>query len=251
MCIFNKETQAGATKILVAHRGLRRWMAYQMKVTSPEKSMLLLPQPTDAIKFHDTTAYAEFLDLLAIQVGEKEVENTRSTKSKSFTQVGAYQMADVEPENLIEFLLHHEQTVPSWLPKMIRLYKDFSWLCVEIPAGFDMKSQPILIEYEQNQLTDKLFLNMMEIHGEEKIEETADRDHVVIFANELITEKSGGFRTEIPNFPWDWGYIGTTIKSVPNKRFKNGDLWVDIREDKNYPEEPGYTMNFKNWMLPV
>jgi hypothetical protein len=244
MCIFNKETQAGATKIMVAHKGLTRWMAYQMKVTSKEKSMLLLPQPTHSIKFHDTTAYAEFLDLLAIQVGEKDVEDTRGMKG--FTQVGAYQMASIKPEKLIDFLLEQEQTVPSWLYKMIKVYTDFTWLCVEIPSGFDMKSQPIMIEYIQNQLTDKLFLNMMEVHGEEEVEETADRDHVVIFANELITEKSGGFRLEIPNFPWNWGYIGATIKSTFNKRFKNGDLWVDIREDKDYPEEPGYTMNFRN-----
>ena len=248
MCIFNKETQARATKIMVAHKGLRRWMAYQMKVSSPEKSMLLLPQPTNAIKFHDTTAYAGFLDLLAIQVGEKEAENTRS--AKGMTKVGAYEMAAITPENLISFLIEQEQTIPSWIHKMIKVYTDFTWLCVSIPAGFDMKAQPIMVEYIQNQFTDKLFLNMMEVHGEEVVEKTADRDHIVIFGNEYITEKSGGFRIELPNFPWNFGFIGATIKSTFNKRFKNGDLWVDIREDKDYPEEPGYTMNFRNWMLP-
>ena len=247
MCIFNEATIAGSTKIMVAHRGLRRWMAYQMKVTSKTKSMLLLPQPTAAIKFHDTTAYAEFLDLLAIQVGEKEAENTRSTKE--MTKVGAYKMAAIQPDDLINFLVEQGQTIPSWLYKMIRVYENFTWLCVSIPAGFDMKAQPILIEYIQNQRKEELFLNMMEIHGEEEIELTADRDHVLIFGNEDITKKSGGFRIDIPNFPWNFGFIGSTIKNQFNKKFKNGDMWVKIGQDKTTSNEPAYLMGFENWML--
>ena len=111
---------------------------------------MMLPIPTNKIKFHDSTPYADFLYKISEAVMIEEMKGTRGNhESKGFESVGMYKMKTVAPENVISTLLELKQPIQKWLYKMIETYAGWQWLFVIIPEGKAMSSQPLLIEFDQ------------------------------------------------------------------------------------------------------
>lgn len=225
MCIFSSNIVVKSTKVLAAQlHNDNRLLAYQNSVVSKTDNVMMLPIPCsyEGVVFLDTRPFANFLEDIALKIARKEVEGTRGMLDvpKGFDRVGQYRYKLV-PEEALEYELKElNQPVYPWLNELLSKYDGWSWLLCIIDAGAEMKNQPLLIEYVS--IIDELYFPMMDIHGNDGIQPTAHRDHIVI-AGHKNNKNPIAFAREYPEFPYqDLNFVGGTLKGNQ----PNGDIFM-------------------------
>lgn len=229
MCIFSKDVVASKTKILNCDlEDGKRFTAYQNEVTSNEVSFMMLPVPAKTEPtFIDTRGFNGFLNELAEKVGRKENEGMRGiyqSKSVEFNRVGQYQVHFAKTEDVQGILLSEKQPIYSWWYDFEKKYQDWYFLLCKVDAGAKQGMQPIGYEYETMDGID-MFCPMNDIHGNGKVEDRVDRDHIVMFGSSRYT----WFDLQTPNFPYP--HLKFSGMSV-NGYKANGDLYMYHNEDR-------------------
>jgi hypothetical protein len=271
MCIFNKDVAVDSTKVLAGVLELdeagnatpARVLGYSNKVTATEDAVMIIALPAYAhtVEMYDTRAYKDFLEDMAVQVMEIENRRMRGVVSKGFslgmTTVGQYEVAVVDSDELFPALEQLGQPIPSWGPELFGRYAKWSFLLVLIKAGDSVDNQPFLVTYEQRaDISDSgVYFPLMDVHGDEPIQETAVRNHVVMLGHPKFktpNRENPHFVAEtpgIPDFLKNLVFAGFSLGVPRGTQAANGDIWTTLHptlEDPYY-----YHIDFVNPTQPA
>lgn len=219
MCIFSSDVAVEKTIITAWQQLGKHYMAYQNKVKSKTANVMMLPIPTNqTFKFHDTTPYKGFLSEIGKAVFNDYVKGTRAGKLE-FGRVGQYQFAQVQQKEVKKTLKATNQPIQPWLSRMLEAYAGWSWLFCIMDANTSMDSQPVLVEFDSI-FPDKLYFPMMDVHGNEEVRDTAERNHILCIGSETPIANSVITSEQLPDFPFPNLQFGG---AVLEGWYKNGD----------------------------
>lgn len=222
MCIFSSDVAVEKTIITAWQQLGKHYMAYQNKVKSKTANVMMLPIPTNqTFKFHDTTPYKGFLSEIGKAVYTEHMKGSRGlgTAPKGFERIGQYQFAQVQQKEVKKTLKALKQPIQTWLDRMLEAYTGWSWLFCIMDANTSMDSQPVLVEFDSI-FPDKLYFPMMDVHGNEEVQDTAERNHILCVGSETLIANSAITSEQLPDFPFPNLQFGGV---VIERWYKNGD----------------------------
>lgn len=226
MCIFSSEAAVEKTIIAAWQQNGKHYMAYQNKVKSKTANVMMLPIPTNqTFKFHDTTPYKGFLSEIGKAVFDDYVKDKRGGKLE-FDRVGQYQFAQVQQKEVKKTLKSLKQPIQTWLDRMLEAYQGWTWLFCIMDANTTMESQPVLVEFDSI-FPDKLYFPMMDVHGNEDVRDTAERNHILCIGSETPIANSVITSEQLPDFPFpNLQFSGAVIE----RWYKNGDGFTFVTD---------------------
>lgn len=233
MCIFSSEVAVEKTIITAWKQTDRHFMAYQNKVVSKTPNVMMLPIPTNSeFTFHDTTPYSGFLSEIGMAVYKDHMKGSRGLGpvEKSFTRVGQYRFAQVQPKKVKSTLKSLKQPLPIWLDKMLEVYMGWTWLFCIMDANTSMDSQPLLIEFD-SLFPNELYFPAMDVHGNDEPALKVERNHILAVGAEVIDEPVIS-SNDLVNFPWKNLEFGGAV--LENPHYFNGDFFMYEKENHRY-----------------
>jgi hypothetical protein len=222
MCIFLSDAAVEKTIIAAWQQNGKHYMAYQNKVKSKTANVMMLPIPTNqTFKFHDTTPYKGFLSEIGKAVYADHMKGSRDLGAmpKGFERVGQYQFAQVQPEYVETTLNTLNQPIQTWLDRMLEAYNGWTWLFCIMDADTSMDSQPLLVEFDSI-FPDKLYLPMMDVHGNDEVQPKVERNHILCIGSESTLPDSVIKSVDLEGFPFlNLEFGGAVLEGIRN----NGD----------------------------
>lgn len=226
MCIFSSEAAVEKTIIAAWQQNGKHYMAYQNKVKSKTANVMMLPIPTNqTFKFHDTTPYKGFLSEIGKAVHMKGSRGL-GVIPKGFERIGQYQFAQVQQKDVKKTLKSLKQPIQTWLDRMLEAYQGWTWLFCIMDANTTMESQPVLVEFDSI-FPDKLYFPMMDVHGNEEVQDTAERNHILCIGSETPIANSVITSEQLPDFPFPNLQFGG---AVIERWCKNGDGFIFVTD---------------------
>ena len=93
-----------------------------------------------------------------------------------------------------------------------------------------MDSQPILVEFDSI-FPDKLYFPMMDVHGNEEVRGTAERNHILCVGSETPIADSVITSDKLPNFPFpNLQFEGAVLERL----YENGDGFAFAKESGSF-----------------
>lgn len=187
MCVFSAKIRSvSSTNIFARLFNGEQYLAYEMKLSSPQDVAMILPLPVDHTKgakvsFIDLSGYPNFFADLEecfeeLMLGSAAASMAVPSASLAVIKVGSFD-ASIVPSIADFSRLDQRFRLPSEIWQDLPDYRDYAFAVFKLRAG-EIRIHPMALKFT-SRFTDKIFFPTLHIH-DGKVDAQAEFDHQLV-----------------------------------------------------------------------